>query len=93
MKEFVGLKAKTCSYLINDGTEEKKTSKKTTTTKKCAIRKKRKFKDYKNCLEATQLENKISHLERNKIDVDSLRGNHNEFIKIIIIIIIIIKTR
>ena len=29
-------------------------------TKKCVIKRKLKFKEYKNCLEATQLENKIS---------------------------------
>ena len=42
-------------------------------TKKCVIKIKIKFRDYKNCLEATQLDKKISHLEKNKIDVDSLK--------------------
>ena len=32
-------------------------------------------------LEATQLENKIKKLEKNKVDVDSLRENYKEFIK------------
>ena len=32
-------------------------------------------------LEVTQLENKINQLEKNKVDVDSLRENHTEFIK------------
>ena len=31
-----------------------------------------KFKEYKNCLESTQLENKIDHLEKNETDIDSL---------------------
>ena len=38
-------------------------------TKKCVIKK---LEDYKNCLEATQLENKINQLEKNKVKVDSL---------------------
>ena len=46
----------------------------------CAIKRKLKFKDYKNCLEATQLENNINHLEKNKVDVESLK-NHKEFMK------------
>ena len=41
--------------------------------KKYVIKRKLKFEDYKSCLEGTQLENKINHLEKNKIDVDSLR--------------------
>ena len=47
-------------------------------TKKCVIKK---LEDYKNCLEATQLENKINQLEKNKVKVDSLLQNHKEFIK------------
>ena len=34
---------------------------------------KRKFQDYKNCLEAAQIERKITYLEKNKFDVDSLK--------------------
>ena len=51
--------------------------KKTKGTKKCVIKRKLKFENYKNCLEATQLENKINHLEKNKTDIDSIK----EFIK------------
>ena len=40
-------------------------------TNKCFIKSKLKLKDYKNCLEAAQIENKIFHLEKNKIDLDS----------------------
>ena len=50
-------------------------------TKNCAISKKLKFKDYENCLKATLLENKINQLEKNMVRTESLRENHNEFIK------------
>ena len=50
--------------------------KKAKDTKNCAIKRKLKFQDYKNSLEAAQIENNIDHLEK-KSDVDSL----NEFIK------------
>ena len=45
--------------------------KKAKVTKNCVIKRKLKFENYKNCLEATQLENKINHLEKNKVDIDS----------------------
>ena len=38
--------------------------KKATGTKKRVIKRKCKFEDYKNCLEVTQVENKINHLEK-----------------------------
>ena len=44
--EFVTLRPKTYSYLINDCKEDKKT----TGTKKCVIKRMIKFNDYKNCL-------------------------------------------
>ena len=62
MAKFVGLRAKTYSYIIDDGSEDKKVK----GTKKCFIIKKHKFENYENCLEATQLENKISHLKKKK---------------------------
>ena len=68
MTKFVKLKAKTYSYLIDDGNEDKKAE----DTKKCVIKRKLKFENYKNCLEVTQLDNKINHLETNKIDIDSI---------------------
>ena len=43
-------------------------------------KKKFKFQDYKNCLEASQIENKINHLGKNKTDVDILE-DQKEFIK------------
>ena len=39
--------------------------------KQCAIKRKLKFENYKNCLEATQLDSKIKHLQKNKINIDS----------------------
>ena len=39
---------------------------------------KKKIECYKNCLEAAQIENKINHLEKSKIDVDSLKEDHKE---------------
>ena len=50
---------------------------------KSSLKRKRKpkFEDYKNCLEATQLENKITYLEKNKVNVNSLKKNHKEFMK------------
>ena len=47
---------------------------------KSVIKRKLKFENYKNCLEATQFENKVSKLEK-KINIDSLREKHNELIK------------
>ena len=41
--------------------------------KKSVSEKKLKFENYKNCLEATQLENKINHLEKHKININSLK--------------------
>ena len=59
--KFVGLREKTYSCLIDDGTEDKKGK----GTKKCVIKRKLKFENYKNCLESTQLQNKTSYLEKN----------------------------
>ena len=50
-------------------------------TEKCFIKRKLEFKDYENCLKATQLENKINQLEKQKVNTESLRENLNEFIK------------
>ena len=51
------------------------------TKQKCVIKKKLKFEDYKNCLEATQTENKINHLEKNKTDSNSFKEDHKELVK------------
>ena len=34
------------------------------------------FEDYKKCLEAAKIENKINHLEKNKINKDVLKYYH-----------------
>ena len=47
-KEFVGLRAKSCSYLKDNNDEDKKAK----GTEKCVIKRKRKFRDYKDCLDA-----------------------------------------
>ena len=60
MTKFVELKGKAHSHLIDDGSKDKKSI----GTKECVIEKKLKFESHKNFLEATQLENKISHLEK-----------------------------
>ena len=60
MTKFAGLRAETYSYLIDDGSEHKKAK----GTKKCVIKTKHKFENYRNCLEATQLDNKIKYLEK-----------------------------
>ena len=57
------------SYLIDVGREDKEAE----GTKKCVITRKIKFENYKNCLSATQLENKVNYLEKIKINIDSLK--------------------
>ena len=63
MKELAGLRPKTYSFLIDDGSEDRKGK----DTKQCVIKRKLKFEDYKNCLEASQHENKINQLEKIKL--------------------------
>ena len=46
IREFVTLRPKTCSFLTDDGKEDKKAK----GTKKCVIKKMIKFNDYKKCL-------------------------------------------
>ena len=77
MKQFVGLRAKTHSYLKDNNDEDKKTE----GPKEWDTKKKIKFQNYKNCLETAQIENKINHLEKSRIDVDILKKVHQEFIK------------
>ena len=62
MTKFVWLRAKTYSYLIDDGSEIKKGK----DAKKCVTKRKLKFENYKNSLEATQLDNRINYLDKNK---------------------------
>ena len=60
MTKFVGLRTKTYRYLIDNGNEDKKAK----GTKKRVIKRNLKLKNYKNCLEVTQLHNKIKYLEK-----------------------------
>ena len=55
MRNIVGLKANSHGYLIDDGSEDRKAK----VTKKCVKKRNLKFENYKNCLEATQIEKKI----------------------------------
>ena len=73
IKEFVRLRSKACSYLKYNNNEDEKWK----STKKCVIKTKLEFQDYQNCLEATQFDDKINHLEKSKIDVDSLKEDEN----------------
>ena len=63
MTSFFGLRAKFYSYLIDDGNEDKKANLKKNNS---VIKRKIKFDNYKNSLEATKLDNKIKYLENNK---------------------------
>ena len=56
MTKCFGLRAKTYSYIIDDDDSE---DKKANGTKKCVIK-----KNYKPCLEATQLDNEMNYLEK-----------------------------
>ena len=47
----------------------------------CIIKRKLKFQDYKNFLEAVQTENKINRLEKNKDEVNSLKEDKKKFMK------------
>ena len=51
MKEFVGLRAKTYSYLKDNDDEYKNAEDK----KECVIKRKLKFRDFNNCLRASQI--------------------------------------
>ena len=73
--KFVGFREKMYSYLINDSSEDKKPR----STKKCVIKRKLKSENYKNCLEATQLENETNYLEKNRISIYSLKRNRKQF--------------
>ena len=55
MTKSVRLRATIYCYLIDDGSEEKKDR------KKYISKRRLKFENYKNCLEAIQLQNEINH--------------------------------
>ena len=47
----------------------------------CQKNLKLKLENYNNCLEITELEKKVNHLEKNNIDVDNLKEDYKEFTK------------
>ena len=61
MIKFVALRVKVYSYLIDDVSEDKKAK----GTKACDIGR-FEFENYKNCLEATHLDNKMNYLKQIK---------------------------
>ena len=60
MIKFTALRPKTYCYLKDDNNENKKAK----GAKKYVAKRKIKFKDYKYCLEATQLESNLNHKEK-----------------------------
>ena len=56
-------------------------TKKQKAQKMCVIKRELKFKDYRNRLKANQLENKINQQEKTRLNTESFKENHNEFIK------------
>ena len=50
---------------------------------KSVIKRKLKFENYKNCLEATQRDNKVNYIEKNETNIDSLKKDQRDFIKTI----------
>ena len=72
MEELAAMRPKIHSNLTDINDENKKAK----GTKMYVMKTKLKFRDYKNRLEATQLENKINELEKTKLNLNSLRKNH-----------------
>ena len=60
MTEIAALRPKSYSHLTGDNYWNKKVK----GTKTCVIKQELKFDDYKNCLEGTELENKINQPEK-----------------------------
>ena len=75
-KGFMGLRPKTYSYEQMTMIKIKVNNK-----NKCVIKGNIKFQDYKICLEATELENEILHLNNNKTLVRIFIENYKELIK------------
>ena len=65
------------SYLTDDSDGNKKSK----GAKRYFIKRKLKFEDYKYCLEATDLKDKMNHPEKNEVNVNSLWENHEKFMK------------
>ena len=73
MAKIVELRAKTYTYLVNEDNIAK-------STKECVIKRKLKFENDKNGLEATILASTINYLEK-QINWDSYEKNHKELVK------------
>ena len=71
MKNFATLRAETYSYLKDNNDLDIKSK----GTKKCVPKRKVKFEDYKHCLEAAPLENKINHSEKNNLNVKIIKNS------------------
>ena len=56
-------------------------TKKQKAKKKCVIKRKIKFRYYKNCWEENQNDTKINHLQEKEINIYSLKKDYKEFIK------------
>ena len=56
IRKFVGLRAKTYSYLKGNNDEDKKAK----GTRKCVIKRNLKFRDWNKCLKAFQIEDKTN---------------------------------
>ena len=76
MAEFAAMGPKTYSYLTDDNDEVRKQK-----AQKYDIKQKLKFEDYKYCLEAIEIENKIKVIEKSKLNVGSRTESHKEFRK------------
>ena len=75
-------RAKTYSYLKDSNDEDKKAK----GTKKLFHKRKLKFKGYKICLKESRMENIINYLEKKETDVDCLKEDNKEFLKIRLIL-------
>ena len=69
MKQFLGLRAKTYSYLKDNNDEDKKAK----GIRKCVIKRRPKFRDYKKYLKASRIEKIMNYLEKKEIDADSFK--------------------
>ena len=67
--KFVGLRSKTYSYLKDNNDEGKKKK----GAKGCVVKRKLKFKDYKNWLKSSQIISTVNYLEKKGINVDSFK--------------------
>ena len=78
MKKFLGFRPKIYSYLKDSNDKRKKAI----GTKKCVIKRKLKFEYYEKWLKASQIMNIVHYLEKNRVNVDSLKEDEKELINI-----------